>query len=62
MLTGLSGDSSSVEESVTSAVGVAPLAFDVLGLLNHLVMVLGNKPDILAVTFFTNDCKRDTEA
>lgn len=54
---GLSGASSSVDESVASAAGVDPLAFEELGLLNHLVMVAGNKPDTLDVTFFTNDCK-----
>lgn len=54
---GLSGASSSVEESVASPVCADPLVFEELGLLNHFVMVAGSSPVILDVTFFTNDWK-----
>lgn len=54
---GLSGASSSVEESVASPVCADPLVFEELGLLNHLVIVAGSSPDTLDVTLFTNDCK-----
>lgn len=52
---GLSGASSSDEESVASPVCADPLVFEELGLLNHFVIVAGSSPDTLDVTFFTND-------
>lgn len=55
MTTGLSSASSSVEESVASAIGADPLVFDELGLLNHFVIVDGSKLDTLDVTFMTKD-------
>lgn len=52
---GLSGASSSVEESSASAMAVDPLPLDKLELLNHLVIPDGRKPVTRDVTFFTND-------